>query len=145
MSLGRAVRRVGGGLHIRLYRLLGGRAVGHVGKAPVLLLTTEGRKTGKARTVPLLYIEADEGLVVVASNGGAPTHPAWYLNLRANPKATAEVRREIHPVLARDATADERARFWPELVAVYRWYESYQTKTSREIPLVVLQPIGESS
>jgi deazaflavin-dependent oxidoreductase (nitroreductase family) len=145
MSLGRAVRRVGGGLHVRLYRLLGGRAVGRIGKAPVLLLTTEGRKTGRPRTAPLLYIETGDRLVVVASNGGAPTHPAWYLNLKANPRATAEVRRDIRPVLSRDATAEERARYWPELVRMYRWYDSYQAKTSREIPLVVLEPRREES
>jgi deazaflavin-dependent oxidoreductase (nitroreductase family) len=106
----------------------------------VLLLTTRGRKTGKERTTPLLYIADGGSYVVVASNGGAPRHPAWFLNLQAEPDAVLQVRGDRHRVRARVAAPEERDRYWPQLDAIYRWYASYRKKTTREIPLVVLEP-----
>lgn len=134
------MRKLGGGLHVRLYRLLGGAFVARIGRAPVLLLTVRGRKSGRLRTIPLLYVPDGERLVVVASNGGAPSHPAWYLNLKASPEVAVQVRRHRNAMVARDANPEERERYWPQLVAIWGPYTSYQAKTEREIPIVVLEP-----
>lgn len=117
-----------------------GRAGWQVGPMPVVELTTTGRKSGEQRTV-LLTSPVQEGgsIVLVASRGGDDFHPAWYLNLCANPRVTASVKGgPAETMIARTASADERARWWPEVVKAYRGYESYQNKTTREIPLVVL-------
>ena len=132
--------KVMGAIHVALYRLTGGRIGGKAFGAPVLLLTTRGRKTGKARTTPLLYLEDGDRLVVVASKGGAPRHPAWFLNLAANPEVTVERARQRLTMRAREADDEARARYWPQVVAMYPGYEKYQQKTSRRIPLVVLEP-----
>ena len=108
--------------------------------SPVLLLTTIGRKTGRRRTTPLLYLENGENMVVVASNGGAPKHPTWWLNLEANPEATVEVGRRKLRVRAEKAGGEERRRLWTRLVEMYPAYEDYQKRTTREIPVVVLCP-----
>jgi len=105
---------------------------------PVLLLTTTGRKTGKRRTTPLLYVEEGDRYVVVASVGGAPSHPAWYLNLRSNPAATIQVGGRKVAVTAETAGLEERARLWPRLTQMWPRYDDYQAKTRREIPVVIL-------
>ena len=110
------------------------------GGAPICLLTTVGRKSGRDRTVPLLYLPDGDNLVIVASKGGMSTHPAWYLNLLAEPRAVVETGSRRRAVTARAATDDERARMWPQLVAVYRFFAEYQARTDRLIPLVVLEP-----
>jgi deazaflavin-dependent oxidoreductase (nitroreductase family) len=111
-------------------------------KAPVLLLTTTGRKSGRPRTSPLLYAQAgDNGYMVIASKGGAPEHPLWYLNLRANPIAEVTVGRETQQMRARDAQGEERERLWRSLADVYPGYDRYARKTSRRIPVVVLEPV----
>lgn len=138
-AAGRFAQRTLTTLHVRLYQLSGGGIGGRVGKAPVLLLRTTGRKSGEPRTTPLLYIADGDTLVVVASNGGAPRHPDWYLNLQAQPDAVVQARRDLRPVRARDATPDERERYWPQLLAIYKYYASYERKTSRRIPVVVLE------
>jgi F420H(2)-dependent quinone reductase len=128
-------------LHALLYRASGGRLGGSLGKtAPVVLLTTTGRKSGKKRTTPLLYLEDGGKYVIIASVGGAPRHPAWYLNLRADPAATIQVGRRRIPVSAETATAEERPRLWDLATRMYPGYDAYQAKTSREIPVVVLTP-----
>jgi F420H(2)-dependent quinone reductase len=128
-------------IHVVLYRLSGGRLGGRFKKtAPVLLLTTTGRKSGKSRTTPLLYIEDGGRYVIVASVGGAPTHPSWYLNLRANPAATIQIGSRKLALTAETAPPEERARLWPLLTRMYPGYDDYQAKTSREIPLVILTP-----
>jgi F420H(2)-dependent quinone reductase len=132
--------RVVGSLHRALYQASGGRVGGSFKKAPVLLLTTTGRKSGKPRTMPLLYLEDDGRLVLVASSGGSHGHPAWFLNLREQPDVEVEIGREHRRLRARTATPEERERLWPEAVRMYGGYASYQEKTSREIPLVVLEP-----
>jgi deazaflavin-dependent oxidoreductase (nitroreductase family) len=129
-----------GGLHAKLYGLTGGAVGGRMGKAPVLLLTTTGRRSGKRRTNPLLYLEAGSDLVVVASKGGAPTHPAWFLNLASEPDAEVQLKRERRRVRARRATPEERERYWPRLLEIWEQYDSYQARTAREIPVVVLEP-----
>jgi deazaflavin-dependent oxidoreductase (nitroreductase family) len=134
--------RILGGIHVRVYRLTGGKVGGKLGKAPVLLLTTTGRKSGQKRTTPLLYTREGGGYVVIASKGGAPRNPLWYLNLQANPRAEVLVGRETQRVQARDAQGEERERLWRAMVDQYSGYDNYQQKTSREIPVVVLEPVA---
>jgi deazaflavin-dependent oxidoreductase (nitroreductase family) len=108
--------------------------------APVLLLRVRGRRSGKLRVTPLLYLAADGAYVVVASAGGAPKHPAWLLNLRARTDAEIQVKRERLPVTAREAGSEERERLWPRLVALWPDYATYQERTERTIPVVILAP-----
>jgi F420H(2)-dependent quinone reductase len=132
--------RILGGVHRRVYRLSGGRVGGRIGRLPVLLLTTIGRKSGRPRTQPLAYTQAGDGYAVIASKGGAAQHPLWYLNLRANPLAEVTVGRETWRVRARDAQGEERERLWRALADLYPGYERYAQKTRRLIPVVVLEP-----
>jgi deazaflavin-dependent oxidoreductase (nitroreductase family) len=129
-----------GGVHRCLYRLTGGRLGGHVAKLPVLLLTTTGRRSGRERTQPLTFTPAGQGYAVIASKGGAPRHPLWYLNLRADPIAEVTVGRVTRTVHARDAQGEERERLWRQLADVNPGYDRYARKTSRRIPVVVLDP-----
>lgn len=119
-----------------------GRAGWQVGPMPVVELTTIGRKSGERRTVLLTSpIQEGDAIVLVASRGGDDHHPAWYLNLCANPRVHASVKGAPERVMAaRTATAEERTRWWPDVVKAYRGYAAYQKKTAREIPLVVLTP-----
>lgn len=137
----RTGQRLFTGLHSFLYRLSGGAIGGRFRGSPVLLLKTVGRKTGKERTTPLLYLKDGETVVLVASNGGAPTHPTWWLNLQAHPDAEIEIGRQHMKVVAKQATAEEHQRLWPRLVAMYADYAAYQQKTSREIPVILLGPL----
>ena len=127
-------------IHVFLYRASGGRIGGRFKAAPVLLLTTTGRKSGKRRTTPLLYGKDADRYVIVASVGGAPKHPAWYLNLRDDAHATIQVGSRTFAVRAETAGPDERARLWTVMTRIYASYDDYQAKTSREIPLVILTP-----
>ena len=132
--------RILGGLHRRIYRLTGGKVGGRIANMPVLLLTTTGRKSGRPRTQPLAYTRAGEGYAVIASKGGAAQHPFWYLNLRADPLADVTVGRVTRTVRARDAEGEERDRLWRQLADVYSGYDKYARKTSRRIPVIVLEP-----
>jgi F420H(2)-dependent quinone reductase len=127
-------------LNVFLYKASGGRLGGRFKGAPVLLLTTTGRKTGKSRTTPLLYGEDAGRYVVVASVGGAPKHPAWYLNLGGDAAATIQVGGRKLSVRGETASPEERARLWTLMTRLYPGYDAYQAKTSREIPVVVLTP-----
>jgi F420H(2)-dependent quinone reductase len=138
----RLALKLGSGVHSGVYRATGGKLFGRMGKSPILLLNTVGRKSGKKRTSPLLYVKDGEDFVIIASKGGAPTHPAWFLNLRANPEATVEVGDREVRVRAEEADAEEKARLWQKMVEMYPTYDDYQTKTKREIPLLVLHPVG---
>jgi deazaflavin-dependent oxidoreductase (nitroreductase family) len=111
---------------------------GGKGFVPCLLLTTTGRKSGKELTLPLIFGHFGDDYVIVASKGGAPQHPAWYLNLQANPKVHLQVKADKFPALARTAQGAERAKYWPKMVEIYQPYEDYQKKTEREIPVVVM-------
>jgi deazaflavin-dependent oxidoreductase (nitroreductase family) len=133
--------RVVGPIHNVLYRLSGGKVAGRMGKAPVLLLTATGRKSGKRRTKPLLYGRDGDNYVLIASVGGASKHPAWYHNLR-DQEAEILVGRERLRVRARDAEGEEGDRLWAHMVALFPAYAEYQKKTERRIPVVVLEPIG---
>jgi len=134
------MRRLMGG-HAWIYRASGG-LIGHrlPGAPPMLLLDHVGARSGTRRTSPLGYIEDGRAVVVVASKGGHPKNPAWYHNLRAHPDTTVQIGSERRPVHARVASGDERARLWPKVVAAYGGYSSYQQRTEREIPLVILEP-----
>lgn len=138
------VIRLGSRLNTRLYRATGGRLGGtwRVGAAlrkpaPVCLLTTIGRKSGEPRTAPLIYLRDGQRFIVVASQGGSPRHPAWYLNLQANPAVTIQVGRETYSLVARTASAAERADLWPRLVDLYADFDAYDAWTQREIPVVI--------
>jgi deazaflavin-dependent oxidoreductase (nitroreductase family) len=124
----------------RLYRATGGRFMNRMGEAPILLLTTVGRTSGKSRTTPLLYLVDGENLVLVASYGGRPEHPAWFRNLEAHPDVEVEIGRERSRRHARVASDAERQRLWPKLVEMYPSYAEYQKRTTRTIPVVVLEP-----
>jgi deazaflavin-dependent oxidoreductase (nitroreductase family) len=122
-----------------LYRATGGRIGGSFDRAPALLLHHVGARSGQARVAPLLYLPDGDDLVIVASYGGAPKNPAWFHNLKAHPDTTVEVGRERIAVRAHVATPPERERLWPQVVALYPAYATYQARTEREIPLVVLR------
>ena len=126
--------------NVMLYRRSGGRLGNTVKGAPVLLLDHVGRKSGRARTAPVLYMRDGEDLVVVASRGGSDAMPAWWLNLQANPTTTVQIGTERRRVAVREANAEEKAELWPRLVEMYGDYEIYQRRTEREIPVVILSP-----
>ena len=106
---------------------------------PCLLICTKGRKTGKATTLPLIYGETDSGYVIVASRGGSPEHPGWYLNLLANPEIMIQVGEERIAVKARDTSDEERQTLWKQMVELYPPYVDYQNSTERLIPVLVLE------
>lgn len=140
-SIGRKLFPIFVKANLALYRATGGRVGGSFAGAPVLLLTTTGRRSGKERTTPLLYLADGSSLVVVASAGGASKHPAWYLNLSANPEVEVQIRRDVERRLARTASLEERLELWPKVTAMYGDYETYQRRTEREIPVVILEPL----
>ncbi len=129
-----------GAAHSGLYRASGGRLGGEIKGMPVLLLITKGRKSGKSRTAPLLFIRDGERLVVVASNGGSDYVPGWWLNLRSEREAEIELGRARSRVRAREASPAERARLWPEFTSRFSGYATYAARTAREIPVVILEP-----
>lgn len=123
-----------------LYLKTDGAIGSSLGGMRILLLTSVGRRTGHQRITPLLFVEDGERFVVVASNAGDDRHPAWWLNLQANPDARVQIREGHHEVVARAASPEEVERLWPRLVEAYRPYEDYRRRTQREIPVVVLEP-----
>ena len=126
--------------NVTLYRRSGGRLGNSLKGAPVLLLDHVGRKSGRARTAPVLYMRNGDDLVIVASRGGSDAMPAWWQNLQAKPDATVQVGAERRRVLAREASPEEKAELWPRLVEMYGDFEVYQRRTEREIPVVILSP-----
>ncbi len=116
--------------------------VGGSGLVPALLLVTTGRRSGNSLTIPLIYGEADGRYVIIASKGGAPAHPAWYLNLVAHPEVSVQVAAERFRAVARTATGTERDALWKQMVGIYAPYTEYQARTEREIPVVVLERVG---
>jgi len=125
--------------HVRVYRETGGERGYHWRGAPILLLTTVGRTSGQERTTPLIFRSDGERWILVASRGGAPDHPSWYKNLRANPDAEIEVRAEKISVRAHDAEGDERERLWRLMTEKWPAYDDYQRRTERQIPVVILE------
>jgi deazaflavin-dependent oxidoreductase (nitroreductase family) len=128
--------------HVRVYRETNGER-GYFWKreSTILLLTTTGRKSGEPRTMPLIFTYDGDDLVIVASQGGKDEHPAWYLNLRANPEAEVQVRGDVFKVRARDAEGEERERLWRQMAEAWPNYDAYQKRTDRRIPVVVLERV----
>jgi deazaflavin-dependent oxidoreductase (nitroreductase family) len=123
--------------HVRVYRETAGERGYHWRGTTILLLTTEGRKSGEPRTTPLIHRTDGDRWVVVASKGGAPQNPSWFENLSANPDVEIQVKGETVPVHATTAEGDERTRLWSLMAEVWPAYDDYQTRTTREIPVVV--------
>jgi len=126
-----------------LYNVSGGRIGGKMGKVPVLLLTTTGRKSGKQRTLPLIYIMDNSAYVITASAGGADKNPGWFFNIRSNPQATIQVKDKHIKVTVEVAGQDKKSELWARLVEVAPNFAGYQKRTSREIPMVILLPVKE--
>ncbi|MCC6805523.1 MAG: nitroreductase family deazaflavin-dependent oxidoreductase [Anaerolineae bacterium] len=125
--------------HIRDYVETNGEK-GHTWRGyPALLLTTRGRKSGLLRRTALIYGQDGDNIIIVASRGGHSKHPAWYLNLDANPEVEVQIGAEKFAAVARTAAPDEKPRLWALMTAVYPPYDSYQAKTRRDIPVVVLE------
>jgi deazaflavin-dependent oxidoreductase (nitroreductase family) len=124
-----------------MYRRSNGRRGGTVGanKRPVALLATTGRRTGEEREWPVIYLRDGDRIVVVASNGGRDHNPAWYLNLQADPRCVVQRGGDRVSMTARDADPVERAELWPRLTAMYSGYDDYAAKTSRVLPVVLLE------
>ena len=135
--------------HIRRYtesngadgHLWDSRVAGGPGLIPTLLLTTTGRKSKQRQVLPLIYGKTREGYAIVASKGGAPAHPAWYLNLSADPDVEVQVGAAKFKAKARTASGAERAALWKQLAEIYPPYDDYQRRTQREIPVVLLEPL----
>jgi deazaflavin-dependent oxidoreductase (nitroreductase family) len=139
--IGTAVIKVMSRLNTWVYRVTAGKIGGRFLRgAPVLLLTTTGRRSGEPRTAPLLYLQDGERYVVVASKGGMSHHPLWYRNLEANPEVEIEVGRRRMAATAHTATDEEKAALWPRLLAMYSDFADYQARTERAIPVVILTP-----
>ena len=128
--------------HQAAYRATGGLIGHHIGPLTFLLLTTRGARSGLARTLPLLYGRDGDDLILVASKGGSPRHPAWYGNLAAHPEVVVQVGSSNRWMEARTATAEERPRLWKLMNRQYSGYDGYQERTDREIPIVVLEPLA---
>jgi len=131
-----------GRFNIWLYRKSNGRvgAIVPGTAAPICLLTTTGRRSGLARTTPVVYLEDGERVILAASHSSTATHPDWYLNLSANPRVTVEIDGDARAMIARTASSEERAQLWPRLVELYNRFDSYQARATREIPVVICTP-----
>jgi deazaflavin-dependent oxidoreductase (nitroreductase family) len=128
--------------HLKQYLETDGRE-GHIWNGvPTLLLTTTGAKSGKALQLPLIYGKDGDNFLVVASKGGAPEHPAWYTNLVANPDVAVQVEADKFNAKARTATAEEKPRLWDTMAKIFPNYNEYQQKTTRDIPVVVLERVS---
>src|SRR5262245_23735674 len=128
-----------------IFRASGGRLGSRFLRgAPVLLLTTTGAKSGIRRTTPLIYLAEGSRVALVASKGGMSHSPAWYHNLMANPECEVQIGSRQTSMVARRASAEEKAALWPKLVAIYRDYDDYQARTSRDIPVLILTHRGDA-
>ena len=139
--------KVGSRLNTKLYKATGGRpastcrvGAGFGKPVPVCLLTTTGRKSGEPRTAPLIFLRKGDTFILVASQGGLPKNPAWYLNLVADPRVTIQLGTETFDLTARTASESERAELWPELVDTYADFDTYAAWTERTIPVVICEP-----
>jgi F420H(2)-dependent quinone reductase len=130
-----------GRINTWMYRRNGGEGLGGtIQNRPIALLTTTGRKSGEPRVSPLLYLRDDDRVIVGASRGGSDKNPMWYLNLKANAEVSIQIKKEVLNLSARDATDEERAKYWPQLVKMYPTFEDYQSWTDRTIPIVICDP-----
>jgi deazaflavin-dependent oxidoreductase (nitroreductase family) len=128
-------------MHVRIFQRTGGRIAGTLDGAPLLVLHHTGAKSGVRRQTPTIHMPDGENYVIVASIGGNPKNPAWYHNLKANPDdVQVDVRGGRRKVRARQATPDEAAQLWPRLVQTYPAFKTYMTRTTREFPVMILEP-----
>jgi deazaflavin-dependent oxidoreductase (nitroreductase family) len=139
-SLAHGIGKVVTAAHAAVYRASKGRVGSRIGANQVCLLTTTGRTSGQPRTTPLTLFPRGEDLVVVASNNGSDRHPAWYHNLRADPRVQVQIGGVVRPMIARTVTDEERAVIWPDIVASAKAFGGYERKTDRAIPVVLLSP-----
>lgn len=132
-----------GDAHVEAYTRTGG-AEGYEWKdgSHIILLTTTGHRSGEDRTVPLIFGRDGDDYLIVASKGGADAPPAWYVNLEANPTVTVQDRANVFTAVARTANDDEKQRLWPVMTKEWPPYDEYQTKTTRQIPVVILEPVA---
>lgn len=126
--------------HVERYLATDGEDGAEWESAQVIILSTVGRRSGKLRRTPLIRVKHGDDYLVVASMGGAPSHPVWYLNLQANPDVTVQDRADVHELRARTASAEEKAALWPFAVEAWPDYATYQASTERDIPLVICEP-----
>lgn len=140
MSMPAGLLRALGKLNVPVYRLTRGRLFGKIGRAPVLLLTSIGRRTGQPRTAPVLYLGNGESVVVIGSNAGNTRAPAWSHNLKANPDATVQIGGTIRQMRARVAEGEERAGLWRKMNEQYAGFDDYEERTARDIAVFVLEP-----
>jgi deazaflavin-dependent oxidoreductase (nitroreductase family) len=140
MAMPQSVFTATGKLNVRIYRLSRGRLGNKVGTAPVLLLTSIGRRSGEQRTVPVVFLADGDRHIVIGSNAGHERTPAWSYNLQANPDAQIEIRGRRRPVHARVAEGEERAELWRKVNEMYEGFDSYDANTSRDIAVFVLEP-----
>lgn len=131
---------VGSAAHAWLYRKTRGRVLGRMGGQPVMLLTTTGRRTGRARTTPVQFVREGDGFLIVAANGGAKHAPAWYWNLRTCPAVRVQIGEVVRSLHARLATGAERERLWTELLAANPSLARTQARAGRVLPIVILEP-----
>lgn len=131
-------------LNVWAYRLTGGRLGGtFLRGAPVCLVTTKGKRSGQMRTIALLYLADGDDVVLVASKGGMSHNPAWYHNMIACPDVEVEIGATKRRMRARRASRQEKATLWPRLVSMYRDYDDYQARTTRDIPVMILSPVRD--
>jgi F420H(2)-dependent quinone reductase len=140
ISLGASGLKALGKFNVPIYRLTRGRVLGKVGKAPVLLLTSTGRRSGQPRTAPILYMDDGANVIVIGSNAGNRNEPAWSYNLKANPDAKIEIRGHKRLVTARVAEGEERRRLWDLMNVEYEGFNDYEQRTNRDIAVFVLEP-----
>lgn len=131
--------------HVRVYRETNGETGYLWNGSPILLLTTKGRKSGEPRTIPIIFTPVGEAYVIVASKGGSPTHPLWYLNVLEDPHVRVQIKAEEFDAVARTAESPERERLWAEATRNWPNYDAYQARTDRRIPVVVLERARRSA
>lgn len=125
--------------HVRVYRESNGEKGYLWNGVPTLLVTTKGRKSGQPRTIPIIYTPVGDKYVIIASKGGSATHPVWYLNVLEDPNVEVQVKAEVFKAVARTAASPEREELWRAATAAWPNYDVYQSRTTREIPVVVLE------
>ena len=131
--------------HVRVYLATNGETGYMWNGVPILLMTSKGRKSGQPRTIPIIFTPYGDAWVIVASNGGATTHPAWYRNIEEDPNVQVQVKGDRWEAKARTAPSSEREAIWAEAIKGWPRYDVYQSRTSRQIPVVVLEPVRRIS
>jgi deazaflavin-dependent oxidoreductase (nitroreductase family) len=130
-----------GDAHVQAYRETNGEKGYLWNGAPILLITTKGRRTGQQRTIPIIFAYDGDACVIIGSKGGSPTHPKWYLNILEEPRVEIQIKGEKFEAVTRTAESPERERLWAEVMKVWPKYDEYQSRTSRRIPVVVIERV----